>query len=340
MKKIAGITYIGRAGITVLLISLLIGGGLYTSAAPAETTIVDGQIPRPKPTPSVTRRTRPVIRRYRVRPKAKRPLRFTPRPTPRPRPIPVPSPIATIRTKLNPIDGAEMIWIPTGEFIRGSKYDGTPGSDPEADAHEKPQQRVYLSGYWIYKYPVTVKQFRKFTQENSYEFDWEGRRPDWGWLDDHPMVCVSWNEAKAYCDWAKVQLPTEAQFEKAARGTTGRKYSWGNSYDDAKLWCSVTTPRSRTASVYRTENVSESPFGCVDMSGNVWQWCSDWYKADYYKTAPLRDPIGPKYGEYRVLRGGSWYDDYIGLFRTAGRDQDGPLEVFYGRAFRAASTLP
>lgn len=238
-------------------------------------------------------------------------------------------------TKINPIDGAQMVWIPAGEFLMGST-----GEDCESYSDEQPQRSIYLSGYWMYKYPVTVTQFRMFTKEALDTFNWEGRIPDWGWQDDHPMVRVSWAEAKAYCDWAQVVLPTEAQFEKAARGADGRKFPWGDSYNDKKLWASVFMQRTSTASVHRRENVYENPSGCVDMVGNIWHWCRDWYGEEYYKTAPLRDPIGPSTGTYRVLRGGSWCNIDTWILRSAYRSQDHPTDWNLLRGFRASSSLP
>jgi formylglycine-generating enzyme len=224
-----------------------------------------------------------------------------------------------------------MVWIPEGEFVMGSKNAREPYLD------EKPQRTVYLSGYWMYKYPVTVKQFRKFTLERPYRFDWERLKPEEDWQDDHPMVHVSWHDAKAYCEWAQVSLPTEAQWEKAARGTDGRLYPWGNTYDPTKLWWGVNTG---TASVYRRTNVSESPYGCVDMAGNVWQWCRDWYDGDYYKTAPQGDPEGPNSGTYRVLRGGSWIDTSTKFIRVMNRYSFLPTASSSDRGFRASSAIP
>jgi len=118
-----------------------------------------------------------------------------------------------------------MIYIPAGEFIMGSsKYD-----------RETPQREVYLDGYWIYKYEVRVAQYRKFCQHTGREMP---SPPSWRWADDHPMVNVTWDDAAAYTRWAGGRLPTEAQWEKAARGTDGREYPWGDDWDASKCHCS------------------------------------------------------------------------------------------------------
>ena len=210
---------------------------------------------------------------------------------------------------MNPHDGAIMVWVPEGTFLMGSQ-------NRTAYPDEKPVISVQLSGYWMYKYPVTVGQYKKFCQATGHPMP--ATAPSWGWRDDYPMVNVTWKDAMAYCAWAGVTLPTEAQWEYAARGRMGRLYPWGNSFDASRLWFSP-SGRDSAASVHRTENISESPFGIVDMVGNVWQWCLDWYDGEFYAAAPpsrnpndllhnpqLIDPPGPARGVEKVLRGGSW----------------------------------
>ena len=231
---------------------------------------------------------------------------------------------------VNPRDGAVMVWVPAGGFTMGSKDD-----DKDASANEKPQRQVTLDGYWIDKNLVTAAQYRKFCDDT-------GRRmpdpPDWGWKDDHPIVNVSWDDSKAYADWAGASLPTEAQWEKAARGTDGRKYPWGNRFDRGRLWCSqhAVGDAGRTAPVGSFPK-GASPYGALDMAGNVWEWCADWYSPDYH-GAPTNNPTGPATGEYRVVRGGSWIgdgDDEIG-FGCAERGGNGvePDIRIYNYGFR------
>ena len=218
----------------------------------------------------------------------------------------------------NEKDGCVMIYIPAGDFTMGSNdYDG-----------EKPIHTVYLDAYYIDKYEVTVGQFRKFVEATGYKTDAEKgggtyvytgsnqekkadanwRNPYFNQSDDHPVVCVSWNDASAYASWAGKRLPTEAEWEKAARGTDGRKYPWGNTWDPSK--CNNGESNSpdgydRTAPVGSFPQ-GASPYGVQDMAGNVWEWCQDWYDKDYYQSSPARNPTGPSSGSYRVLRGGSW----------------------------------
>ena len=187
-------------------------------------------------------------------------------------------------TRLNLKDGAEMCYVPAGTFLMGND-----------------RRVVDVSPFWMYKHPVTVKQYRQFCTETGRDMP---DPPNWGWKDDHPIVNVSWFDAKAYADWAGVQLPTESQWEKAARGTDGRVYPWGNEWDTSKCVCSVNEQRCSTESV-GSKSEGASPYGCLDMSGNVWEWCAEWYGGNE---------------EYRVLRGGSWFNYlYSYLLRAADR---------------------
>ncbi|MEI6520039.1 MAG: formylglycine-generating enzyme family protein [bacterium] len=231
-------------------------------------------------------------------------------------------------TKINPKDGAEMVLVPAGEFLMGSKDDDKPAND-----NEKPQHKVYLDSYYIYKTEVTVAQFRQFCHATGRKSMPE--KPKWGWIDNHPIVNVNWDDAKAYADWAGVKLPTEAQWEKAARSTDGRIYPWGNKWDVAKC---VNKQNSKGG----TKPVGSiltgaSPYGCLDMVGNVWEWCADWYADDYYKKSPLNNPTGPEKGESRVIRGSSCFclDDRTA--RNAYRDNFFPADCFRDIGFRCAS---
>ena len=214
-----------------------------------------------------------------------------------------------VEAGINPKDGAEMVWVPAGEFLMGS-------TDDEGVRDERPQRKVYLDGYWMYKTEVTVAQYRKFCEATNREMP---EAPEWGWKEDHPVVNVSWHDAVDYAKWAGASLPTEAQWEKAARGTDGRVFPWGNEWDAGACANSVSWSLKGTKPVGSCP-AGASPYGCVDMAGNAWEWCADWYDEAYYgNEAPSRNPPGPASGGYRVLRGGSWNCGDRGPFRCANR---------------------
>ncbi len=213
-----------------------------------------------------------------------------------------------------------IIKIPSGEFTRG-------GNDEDAFEREKPVSKIYLDEFLIGKYPVTNREFKEFVDDGGYEKKdfWSGEGWQWKeketiiepryWHDrkwngpNFPVVGVSWYEAAAYAQWLsrktgkRYRLPTEAEWEKAARGTDGRVYPWGDDFD--KNNCnSYETGLARTSPV-GIFPAGKGPYGCFDMAGNVWEWCADWYEEKYYKTSPDTNPRGPDSGSSRVFRGGS-----------------------------------
>ena len=247
-------------------------------------------------------------------------------------------------TRINAIDGADMVYVPAGEFLMGSTEAEMEAAFVDASAHftgvkkewftdQGPQWRVYLDAYWMYKNDVTVAQYRKFCQATGKEV---ATAPTWGWKDDHPVVNVSWDDAVAYCEWAGVHVPTEAQWEKAARGADGRKYTWGNEWDPGKLWCSVGEKRTSTTPV-GSYPAGASPYGCLDMAGNVCNWCADWY--GNYSNADNHNPQGPATGKFRVVRGGSWNGDSEPNFRCAYRGYDDPTHRGGLDGFRAVRAV-
>ncbi|HEY3376421.1 MAG TPA: SUMF1/EgtB/PvdO family nonheme iron enzyme, partial [Armatimonadota bacterium] len=232
-------------------------------------------------------------------------------------------------TSTNATDGAAMVWVPAGTFPMGSI--GGVG-----DANERPVHSVSHDGYWIYKYEVTVAQYRAFCTATSRALppfpsgkSWTGKT---GWgdpaLQQHPIVNVTWDDASAYAEWARVQLPTEAQWEYAARGARGNNYPWGGTATELDQYngCDWT----KCANAYNSFPLGKSTWpvgsfplgaswcGAQDMAGNVWEWCADWY--DEYTSVPLYNPSGPLDGVSHVLRGGSWKDNAEYYCRTAHRE--------------------
>ncbi len=238
-----------------------------------------------------------------------------------------------------------MVPVPAGEFIRGSNEMG--------DA--KPERHIFLDEYMIGKYPVTNQEFKSFIDDGGYHKEefwtpegWQRRVKEeiyepLFWHDrewngpNFPVVGISWFEAEAYANWLsqktgkRFHLPTEAEWEKAARGTDGRVYPWGNTFD--KNLCN-----SWECGLHRTSPVGmfpegESCYGCFDMAGNVWEWCADWFGSDYYEVSPDKNPVGPESGTGRVLRGGGWGDDAEGV-RCADRYGGDPSGRVGGVGFR------
>ncbi len=228
----------------------------------------------------------------------------------------------------------EMIMVYGGTFTMGSDY-GT-GTDEFKD--ERPAHKVTVSGFSIGKYPVTVEQFQAFCKEEKRPFPPNADLPAanipfWGWLEDHPMVSVKWSDAVAYCTWLSrktglvYRLPTEAEWEFAARGGTkslGYTYSGSQAVNDV-AWYGESRAAGTTRSV-GGKKVNE--LGIYDMSGNVWEWCSDWYGSDYYLfSKDAVNPKGPSNGTFRVSRGGSYSSEATHSrvsFRNGFGDPDAP----------------
>ena len=224
-------------------------------------------------------------------------------------------------TTVSDKDGMTLVYVPEGEFEMGSQ-DGL--------SDEKPVHTVYLNAYWIDRTEVTNAMFSAFINDTSYQtdadkagFSWAFNGSKWekisraNWqhphglssslsgLEEHPVAHISWNDAQAYCEWAGRRLPTEAEWEKAARGMDGRIYPWGNQVPNASLSnYSLNIGDTTTVGSYAD---GASPYGALDMAGNVWEWVADWYGRGYYNSQnDWTNPVGPSSGVYRMMRGGSW----------------------------------
>ncbi|MGA6826151.1 SUMF1/EgtB/PvdO family nonheme iron enzyme [Nitrospira sp. NS4] len=226
----------------------------------------------------------------------------------------------------------QMVLIPAGEFLMGSE-DGL--------ADSRPMHRVYVSAYWFDKYAVTNRRYRQCVEAGACPFPKDRSSYDDTARGEHPVTNVTWSQARGYCRWLGRRLPTEAEWEKAARGTDGRLYPWGNSDEvfkaraktvDQQLMKTGTDPVG-------TMDFAVSPYGVADLVGNVSEWVNDWYAEDYYRSAPARDPQGPVRGSFRVLRGGDSGDRSLEL-RASYRGWDDMTYWGPSLGFRCAEDLP
>lgn len=281
----------------------------------------------------------------------------------------------------------EFVRVPAGFFLMGSD----PEKDKQAEAWEQPQHRVFVSKFYIGKYPITKGQFAAFVQDTNYvttaekqgsSYVWTGLEnkgivkviganwrnptgPEYGIYEvtgpfgyelvepvvpgtkidegeNHPVVQVSWYDAVAFCQWLTqksgiaFRLPTEAEWEKAARGTDGRIYPWGDEPPNPSLLNYDDNVGGTTPVGSYPDGVS--PYGAYDMEGNVWEWVSDWYSDDYYTKSPPRDPTGPPSGETRAYRGGEYGKDHPYGVRCADRYSFYPHGRYTGVGFRVATS--
>lgn len=230
-----------------------------------------------------------------------------------------------------------MVYIPEGWFIMGSsEKDGRVGMTVGID--EFPQHKVYLSGFYMDRYEVTVADFRRFIQTTGRIAPRIWADEEWVRIypvpkDDHPMNGVSWYDANDYCQWVGKRLPSEEEWEKAARGTDGRQWPWGNEPNHPDR----VKANTQEAGVGWTASVESypggvSPYGIYNMTGNVMEWTSSWYKP-YPGSSLQRDAFGEK---YKVLRGGSWENPAVPLGRSAYRQSVAPKWDHPGHGFRCA----
>ncbi|MBI5650532.1 MAG: SUMF1/EgtB/PvdO family nonheme iron enzyme [Chloroflexi bacterium] len=273
-----------------------------------------------------------------------------------PAPSPLPQPTATPRVTATPRDGdtraflpdnAPMMFVSAGDFKMGSD-----DADKDAASDEKPQHTVYLDAFWMDKFEVTNALYKKCVDAGkcSRPSDTKSytRSSYFGnaQFDNYPVIYVNWDQAKTYCEWAGKRLPTEAEWEKAARGTDGRIYPWVGAFDGTRLnFCDKNCEFSWKDNNYDDGYADTSPvgnysrgagpYGIMDLAGNVWEWVADWYDEKYYATSPRNNPTGPSSGSSRGLRGGSWYNGQQDT-RTAYRLRYGITYSGYDAGFRCA----
>ena len=243
--------------------------------------------------------------------------------------------------------GAAMVLVPAGEFLMGS--DSWSGS-------EKPAHAVYLESYYIDQYEVSNTAFAAFLNEVGNQIEgvagkahWveesdedlrihrvDGAwQPDEGW-EKHPMNEVTWFGARAFCEWREARLPSEAEWEKAARGTDGRTYPWG----EAEPACEMANFKGCYNTSVPVDSYPDwvSPYGAFNMAGNVHEWTNDWYGENYYANSPYENPAGPENGDYKVFRGGSWFNGNFNT-RTTYRYPKLPVLTYMANGFRCAKDV-
>jgi formylglycine-generating enzyme required for sulfatase activity len=250
---------------------------------------------------------------------------------PTPAATPLPTPTGTQNTLLSPVDGMTLVYIPAGEFIMGSvKY------DRDLETNEVPQHTVYLDAYWISRTQVTNAMYTRCVEAGVCQFsasDKTNPRYKDPAFANHPVVYIAWQAAEDYCEWTGGRLPTEAEWEKAARGTQGQKYAWGDAAPNADTVNTNNTIGDTTEAGQYPQGAS--PYGVLDMGGNVREWVWDWYDPYYYQYSPSSNPAGPISGEKKVLKGSSYSDSYR-FARPANRLAHDPTSPGINRGFRCA----
>lgn len=332
-------------GAAVLLLILCIGGGAAALAA-LNNSLQENTNANETPLAEITEAATSAPATQAATPTATEAaviIEDTPTPAPTEAPTPALPPTQAVLgdTWNRPSDEMVMVYVPAGSFTMGSN----PEVDAAAGPSEQPAHTVSLDAFWLDQTEVTNAMFGRFVEATGYvttaEIEGDGRIqeerqpevvPGTDWrhprgpesdltgLENHPVLQVSWFDAQAYCTWAGGGLPTEAQWEYAARGPENRLYPWGNEFDGNLVnFCDVNCPFPYANAAYDDGSERLGPVGTLpggaswvgafDMVGNVWEWVADWYGETYYSSSPAENPTGPDTGEARVLKGGSWYDD-------------------------------
>jgi formylglycine-generating enzyme required for sulfatase activity len=222
-----------------------------------------------------------------------------------------------------------MAVVPAGEFMMGS---------PTGDSDEQPAHKVYVDSFSMDKYEVTVGQYAAFLQAKGIDPPSDWKTMNRSEHQKRPVANVDWADAFAFCKWAGKRLPTEAEWEKAARGTDDRLYPWGNDPPTplhANFGKSDWSNHGVLAPIGSFES-GKSPYGIYDMAGNVWEWVNDWYDYNYYKASPSQNPTGPSSGGTKVIRGGAWNSNPRAM-RSSNRSLTSPTDQGL-TGFRCAKT--
>lgn len=229
---------------------------------------------------------------------------------------------------------ADMVVVPAGPFPMGC-------ADANCEADEEPQHTVTLGRFAIDRFEVTVSAYDACVDDGACVAAATGNECNAGdpGYEEHPINCVDWDQATAYCEWAGKQLPTEAQWEKAARGLDSRPFPWGDEIPSCALCVMVTNGwgcgTGRTDRV-GSRPIGASPYGALDMAGNVAEWVRDGYDPDYYAISPATDPPGPGSFADRTIRGGSFQSGLQVSLRAGNRTFAAPMTSSVARGFRCA----
>jgi len=244
----------------------------------------------------------------------------------------------------------DMVRVPAGEFQMGSD-----STDPMADSDERPSRRVLLDTFHIGRTEVTYRDYQWFLSQledldHATCHDDEPRRKDHrtelpledlGDMD-HPILGIDWYDAYAFCAWAGLRLPTEAEWEKAARGTDGRIYPWGTEWDPSRANAKGKQDGYARSAPVGSFPSGASPYGALDMAGNAWEWVADPYRRWPRRRQTARRPLAPEWSIFRVIRGGSWINHPENL-RTAERSKrirSAPTLRYLDVGFRCAADTP